>query len=68
MRDECKEIDWTAVMHQESVEQAWKRFREELEKLRDKWVYEKRNKNAKQKPKHGLNLNVRNRKITTKTK
>jgi ribonuclease P/MRP protein subunit RPP40 len=47
MRDDCKEIDWTAVMHEESVEHSWKGFKEEIEKLRGKWVHEKRNKNSK---------------------
>jgi ribonuclease P/MRP protein subunit RPP40 len=47
MRDECKDIDWVRVMHEDSTELAWKGFRDVMENLREKWIPVKRVKNVK---------------------
>src|SRR5579864_8235140 len=47
MRDDCKDIDWVRVMHEDSIELAWKGFREVMENLREKWIPVKRVKNVK---------------------
>jgi ribonuclease P/MRP protein subunit RPP40 len=47
MRDNCKQIDWVNIMHQERIDLAWKGFRESMETLRDEWVPLKRLKNGK---------------------
>jgi len=47
MRDDSEKINWVRVVHDDSVELAWKGFRDSFKLLRDKWVPVKRNRKGK---------------------